>query len=632
MRKITLIIALFLTAWQSDAQVLLSENFDTALNWTVTHVNGTSTSAGWTRVTSCGNPTATPSAGAGMAQFDSYNIAAGNNYSLRSPGITFAGATYRIRFSMFRDNGYSDDLDKIRVFYSANTNPGGTLIGTIHRSVTQAPAEEQTGWHTYNFDLPAALNGTGYVSFMGTSAYGNSILIDEVSVMQIQNDDAEMAAIGLPSISTNQGNTDITGTLKNSGANAITSVDLMWQINDGTVHTQNVTGLDIAPGTTYAYTHADQWNATPGQYEIKVWAANPNGAPDADATNNELIKSLYIVNEIFPKTVVYEEATGTWCGWCVRGHIGLKDMAHYHEDDETWIGIAVHNADPMVLAEYDTAIGNYISGYPSGAINRVPSEVDPGLSSLQPAYNGELAKTPLGRVNIVSQSWNETTREISFDTQAMFALDIANADYNIAAVITEDGVVGTSNSWRQRNYYAGGTITDWEGINWGAYPDYIPAATMVYNHVGRALLGGFNGVEGSVPTAVAYNTGYNQTFNYTVPAAQNPENIKMVALLIDNTSGQIVNAKEVHLDTTLGTTAFNPAKLGVYPNPTTGIFNVYTDKPVNVSIVDMLGKVVFTVSNVGRETPINLAGLQKGVYLAKISGDDISATEKIILN
>lgn len=632
MRKITLIIALFLGAWQSDAQVLLSENFDTALNWTVTHVNGSDASPGWTRVTSCGNPTATPAAGAGMAQFDSYNIAAGNNYNLRSPGIAFTGATYRVRFSMFRDNGYSDDLDKIRVFYSASTNPGGTLLGTVHRSVTQAPVEEQTGWHTYNFDLPASLNGTGYVSFLATSAYGNSILIDEVSIMQIQNDDAQMATIGLPTISTVQGNTNITGTIKNSGANAITSIDLMWQINDGPIHTQTVSGIDIAPGATYNYTHAEQWNATPGQYVIRVWAANPNGVADTDATNNELSKPLFIVNEIFPKTVVYEEATGTWCGWCVRGHIGLKDMAHYHEADETWIGIAVHNADPMVLAEYDTAMGNFISGYPSGAINRVPSEVDPGLSSLQPAYNGELAKTPLGRVNIVSQSWNATTREISFDAQAMFALDIADANYNLAAVITEDGVTGTSNSWRQRNYYAGGTITDWEGINWGAYPDYIPAATMVYNHVGRALLGGFTGVDGSVPASVAYNTGYNYTFNYTVPAAQNPENIKMVALLIDNNSGQIVNAKEVHLNTTLATTAFNAAKLGVYPNPTSGIVNVYTDRPVTVAVVDMLGKVVFTANNVTRETPINLSGLQKGVYLAKISGDNLSTTEKIILN
>jgi hypothetical protein len=110
--------------------------------------------------------------------------------------------------------------------------------------------------------------------------------------------------------------------------------------------------------------------------------------------------------------VVYEEATGTWCGWCVRGHIGLKDMEHYHPDG-SWIGIAVHNADPMVLAAYDTALASFISGYPSGAINRNPAEVDPGLSSIEPAYQDELTKTPLGKVAVANQTWDPNTRVIT---------------------------------------------------------------------------------------------------------------------------------------------------------------------------------------------------------------------------
>jgi hypothetical protein len=37
MKKITLMLAVLLTGIMADAQVLLSENFDTALNWTVAH-------------------------------------------------------------------------------------------------------------------------------------------------------------------------------------------------------------------------------------------------------------------------------------------------------------------------------------------------------------------------------------------------------------------------------------------------------------------------------------------------------------------------------------------------------------------------------------------------------------------
>ena len=91
-----------------------------------------------------------------------------------------------------------------------------------------------------------------------------------------------------------------------------------------------------------------------GQYSLNVWISNVNnGAVDSDTTNNQITKTVNVVNEIFPKAVVYEEGTGTWCGWCVRGHVGLKDMYHNHPDG-SFIGIAVHNADPMVLTEYDS--------------------------------------------------------------------------------------------------------------------------------------------------------------------------------------------------------------------------------------------------------------------------------------
>ena len=270
MRRITLLLTLFLISSVSNAQVLLSEGFDSALNWTVTHVSGSAGSIGWTKVTTGANPTCTPAVGSGMAQFDAYNIASGNNYSLRSPGIVFAGAAYRVSFKMFRDNGYAENNDRIRVYYNNTTANGGTLLGTVNRSIALAPAVAATGWYTYSFDLPTGLNTTGYIAFMATSGYGNRMFIDDIKVSQVANDDAQMTGIDLQAISANQGNTNIAGTLRNMGANALTSVDLMYQVNGGITYTQNLTGLNIAPGATYNYSHSTPWNATPGQFTIRV--------------------------------------------------------------------------------------------------------------------------------------------------------------------------------------------------------------------------------------------------------------------------------------------------------------------------------------------------------------------------
>jgi hypothetical protein len=72
-------------------------------------------------------------------------------------------------------------------------------------------------------------------------------------------------------------------------------------------------------------------------------------------------------------------------------------------------------------------------------------------------------------------------------------------------------------------------------------------------------------------------------------------------------------------------------KFGIYPNPTTGIFNIATDVSVKVTVVNMLGKTVYAADNVTSQTSIDLSGLQKGVYIAKIESANASTTEKVIL-
>ncbi|WP_309640100.1 T9SS type A sorting domain-containing protein [Flavobacterium sp.] len=70
----------------------------------------------------------------------------------------------------------------------------------------------------------------------------------------------------------------------------------------------------------------------------------------------------------------------------------------------------------------------------------------------------------------------------------------------------------------------------------------------------------------------------------------------------------------------------------VFPNPTNGIISINTEVAVNVNIIDVTGKVVFVANNITKDKNIDLSGLQKGMYLAKISSQNATTTEKIILN
>jgi Secretion system C-terminal sorting domain/Outer membrane protein Omp28 len=638
MKKVLLLLFMLLLSLQNQAQVLLSENFDTALNWTVTHTTGTYASPGWIRATSGANPTCTPFSGSGMAYFNSYDISAGDSYSLRSSAITFNGMFYKVKFNMYRDAGNSGYADNIQVYYnSTNTLSGATLLKTVNRSSTLAPiVTTADGWYDYTANLPYGISGTGYVFMVANSEYGNNMFIDNISIEQNNTlNDASLIDVDLNSVLA-LSTISLTGSILNTASNPITSLDINWQLNSGTTNTQSLTGLNILPGTTYNFTHSIPWNANvTGAYSINTFVSNTNGN-DTDLTNNSILKSGFIVNEIYPKTVVYEEGTGTWCGWCVRGHVGLKDMSHLYSSDN-FIGIAVHNGDPMKLVAYDTAMSGFIGGYPSGIINRVNVEVDPGLSSLQPSYLTELAKRPLAKINISDVNWNPTTRLITFDATSKFALDLASANYNMAAIIVENGVTGTLSTYGQKNYYSGGgngPLIDWEGINWSNFASTIPASAMVYNHVGRVLLGGFTGFSGSVPTTVTYNTPYNYSFSHTLSPLQNVNNIEVVAVLINNANGQIVNASNFDLGAkvTLATNSFETSnKVKLYPNPSTGIVKISTESNVQVKIIDILGKVVYSNNSVTSDSNLDLSNLQKGIYLVKVIGENVYATEKLIL-
>jgi len=82
---------------------------------------------------------------------------------------------------------------------------------------------------------------------------------------------------------------------------------------------------------------------------------------------------------------------------------------------------------------------------------------------------------------------------------------------------------------------------------------------------------------------------------------------------------------------TLGTNTIQKNAFAVYPNPTTGILNFTTQETVNVTVIDITGKVVHTAKNINNGQSINLSGLQKGMYIAQIKGAATSRTEKIIV-
>jgi hypothetical protein len=428
----------------------------------------------------------------------------------------------------------------------------------------------------------------------------------------------------------------ITGTVTNLGSAAITSFTAKY--NDGTTTTtNNFTGLNIAPGANYNFTCTPYNIPAANIYSIKAWVELTG---DTNPTNDTLPGEVKGYSFLPNHKVVFEEGTGTWCGWCVRGAVYM-DSIHNAYPNST-VTIAVHNADPMVNTAYDTGINPLISGYPTIVVNRIESS-DPKNAFTQ--YTKHINDFGMGDLTL-TPSFNSTTRIATVKIDAKMAATFANHnsknDYRLALVFAEDDVKGTAASYAQHNYYSGGSSGAMSGAghNFATEPGLIPAANMQYDFVARTIVGGFSGLSSSLPSSIVADSTYSYTYTYTVPNAYNVAKMNAHALLIDAKSSIVYNANSTSFAFAgINTIAENKQTFSLYPNPAENILNMdlelkSADKVV-VSVINCLGQTVlvndFGTVNSGKNTySFDVSNLTSGAYFITVSTSEGIATSKFI--
>lgn len=242
---------------------------------------------------------------------------------------------------------------------------------------------------------------------------------------------------------------------------------------------------------------------------------------------------------------------------------------------------------------------------------------------------------------------NVTFDSYSFDATANYSVEVATAnsnpvlnptlasaamDVDVASQATTDVVVKvyTDNypseiSWNIKN--SAGTIVATAGPYAGtASGGGVDANTTKIHNVTLLTNDCY-----SINLLDSYGDGWGYGSTPHGLEVFNSSDLSIVSIDGDNFTTTL--AKPNAMTTTqLSVSAFEVNNLKLYPNPTTGIISINTETSVNVSVVDVTGKVVFVATNVTKDKNIDLSGLQKGVYLAKISSENATTTEKIILN
>ncbi len=643
MKYLYSLLTLFFAAFTMNAQVLISEDFTNGVpaGWTQQTL---STDGGWLGGT----------AGSLSSQYWTIGDNGSQILATNDDGCNCDKSADYIITPMVDLSMAAGAIMSFDAVYGGYTYAGATEVATVEASTdggsTWTVVETLTGtetndWTSYTVDLGAYAGQASVwfaVKYNDGGGWTFGMAMDNFSLYVPQPDNAELTSISTANYQETGANVDIAGTITNLGANAITSMDITW--GDGTnSYTDNLTGLNIAPLATYNFTHGTQFAVPAGATTITVDVTNVNGGMDPDMSDNSASVTISGVPFIPNKRVVMEEGTGTWCGWCPRGHVFMEYMQNTYP--ETFIGIAVHNSDPMTVSAYDTPYGGLISGYPSGTADRNPEWPDTDPSDFEVAHNALVNEVAPAEISIVNATYDPGTLTLTADVQVEFVVDLTG-DYRLNMILVEDDVTGTSGSWAQANYYSFQTnniALTGAGHDWQAQTDPVPAAEMEYDHVARALLGGFTGEAGSLPATMTAGSTYTYTFTAVMNGAWDPTNMHMIGLLQDNENGsfgQILNGVQASMPESVANVELLPENsVKVFPNPTTDMAFVQIEvedaSDVSFQIFNNLGQAVYS-RNVGSLNgasafPVEVAGFAAGMYHVHVSVDGKIITKKLMI-
>ena len=346
-------------------------------------------------------------------------------------------------------------------------------------------------------------------------------------------------------------------TIASSGFAIVSSIDYELTVagqSKGTTHLELDSPIRTA-GQRQRLPLSITLPATNGYADYQLKVVQVNGEPN-EAESPQQSALLLAVDKKATRRSVVEEYTGTWCPNCPRGIVGMSNMERDFGD--RFIGIAIHQGnDPMTVSAF-SSLNSQHNGAPTCEMDRV-IECDPYLGDDRTNYHYH-ASTTFGRIlSRVSEadlsltaSWTDAGQtHIAYKASTTFYLDNDVSTYALAFVLTADGLRGSTSQWYQANAESGrNTYSDDDMAVFRDAPN--PVTDIEYNHVAIGGTAVDKGISGSIsqPIVSGHPQTYNGSFSLTDnPLVQDKSRLHAIVLLINNATGQIVNAAKADIMT-----------------------------------------------------------------------------------
>ena len=300
--------------------------------------------------------------------------------------------------------------------------------------------------------------------------------------------------------------------------------------------------------------------------------------------------SIIALEKSADRVSVVEEQTGTWCGWCPRGHVAL-DLLNKQLGDKV-VTLAGHFAngesrvDPMnILGDNITSQAERFADYglvamtlssllgggglPGAMFDRVVA-ADPYVGAN--TTKGKNGTYEYGATDLVNLLKEENPSEADFSMTASWA-DDKNTDikvdlsttfnynrfgsfpYGVAFVLSENGMTGKGANWKQLNYYSklagvngASDFNNPDMAAWfkaGSYVSttYDNVVVQAWNPLGDAAIVDKSKTDIDKGEVIPFST----TLKVNSDLIQNYNNLTLSALLVNLNSLAVVNAAKVVL-------------------------------------------------------------------------------------
>ena len=327
-----------------------------------------------------------------------------------------------------------------------------------------------------------------------------------------------------------------------------------------------------------------------GVHSVELNISKVNGNTNINKQSSAAY-SIIALEKSADRVSVVEEQTGTWCGWCPRGHVAL-DLLNKQLGDKV-VTLAGHftngesQVDPMNIYQLDKnstqaeALADYGfvamqlslmlggGGLPGAMFDRVVA-ADPYVgANTTKGKNGTYEYGATDLVNLLKEgnpseadfsmtaSWaDDKNTDIKVDLTTTFNYNrFGSFPYGVAFVLSENGMTGKGATWKQLNYYSklagvngASDFNNPDMAAWfkaGSYVSttYDNVVVQAWNPFGNAAI-----VDKSVTDIVKGEAiHFSTTLKVNSDLIQNYNNLTLSALLVNLNSLAVVNAAKVVL-------------------------------------------------------------------------------------